>query len=212
MQEDKEKFLDRYPKLKDIFPSIDETVNLLTKLFISGGTLYLAGNGGSAADCEHICGEFLKGFLQKRPMNNEDAAKFSPFNEDGKLLSQNLQYGVRAISLLSHPSLLSAFANDVNPNMGFAQQIWALGKKDDVFLGISTGGNAINIRYALQTAKAKGLKTILLTGNKHGECEKYADISICAPESETYKIQELHLPIYHYICMTVEKNIFNKKD
>ena len=212
MQEDKQNFLGQYPNLKDIFPSIDETVKILTKLFLSGGTLYLAGNGGSAADCEHICGEFLKGFLLKRHMNKDDAAKFSQFGKDGELLANNLQYGARAISLLSHPALLSAFSNDVDPNMGFAQQLFALGKKDDVFLGISTGGNAINIRYALQTAKAKGLKTILLTGNKHGECEKYADLSICVPESETYKIQELHLPIYHYICMSVEKNIFNKED
>lgn len=212
MQEDKQNFLGQYPNLKDIFPSIDETVKILTKLFLSGGTLYLAGNGGSAADCEHICGEFLKGFLLKRHMKKEDAAKFSQFGKDGELLANNLQYGARAISLLSHPALLSAFSNDVDPNMGFAQQLFALGRKDDVFLGISTGGNAINIRYALQTAKAKGLKTILLTGNKHGECEKYADLSICAPESETYKIQELHLPIYHYICMSVEKNIFNKED
>jgi D-sedoheptulose 7-phosphate isomerase len=209
MQEDKEKFLGQYPKLKDIFNSIDETVNILTKLFISEGTLYLAGNGGSAADCEHICGEFLKGFLQKRPMNNEDATNFSQFGNDGQLLQNSLQYGVRAISLLSHPGLLSAFANDVNPNMGFAQQIWALGKKGDVFLGISTGGNALNIRYALQTAKAKGLKTILLTGNKHGECEKYSDVNICVPESETYKIQELHLPVYHALCAMLEEEFFD---
>ena len=119
--------------------------------------------------------------------------------------------GLPAVSLLSHPGFISAFGNDVDGSLAFAQQLLALGKKGDIFLGISTGGGAENIKYAFMAAKTAGIFTILLTGNKHGICEKYADLVIDVPESETFKIQELHLPVYHAFCLEVEDAIFGNR-
>lgn len=204
-----ENLFNRYPTLHSCAAVIEKTVEELTTLFRSNGTLFTCGNGGSAADCDHICGELLKGFVLKRelPKLEKDNLK-ECFGEEGVLLGERLQRGARAISLLSHPALVSAFCNDVDPNLTFAQQLYVLGRPGDILLGISTGGNALNVRYAMMTAKLKKIKTILLTGSKHGECERYADIVIPVPEKETYKIQELHLPVYHAICLAVEENLF----
>jgi len=209
MNDQFQQFLLRYPQLGGCSQSILAAEALITEVFRHDGSFFCCGNGGSAADCEHICGEFLKGFLLKREIPQSDADIFdSCFGEEGNALAKKLQGGLKAVSLLSHPALNSAFANDVDPNLNYAQQLYALGRKGDVLFAISTGGNALNVKYALMAAQVKGLKTVLLTGNKHGICEKYADISICVPESETYKIQELHLPVYHYLCMAVEDHFF----
>lgn len=207
------KYLDeltaRYPVLVETAPAIGKLIEMMIALYRAGGTFFVAGNGGSGADAEHICGELLKGFCRKRPLDKADLEKLKALGDEEDFGSQ-LQNGLRAISLLSHPALTTAFGNDVDADLAFAQQVWALGKSGDVMLGISTGGNASNIRKAFITARAKGIKTVLLTGNRHGICENYADLVIAVPEKETFKIQELHLPIYHTVCLAVEAAFFNE--
>ena len=209
MQKYFDSLIARYPVLAETRPAVERTAAELVALFRRGGTFFVAGNGGSAADAEHVCSELLKGFKSKRELSAEDKAKLAAADaETGPVLGEALQYGLPTVSLLSHPALASAFGNDVDPGLAFPQQLWALGRKGDVFLGISTGGNAANIYKTFAVARAKGITTVLLTGNRHGCCEKLADIVIAAPERETYKIQELHLPIYHTICLAVESQFF----
>ena len=204
-----ERLFSRYPALSGIAKEIEDFTDELILLYSREGTLFLAGTGGSAAACDHICGELLKGFKSKRPLDEKNISRFEEyFGEAGKISAQKLQNGFRAISLLSHGALLSAFGNDVDPDLAFAQQLWALGREGDVFLGISTGGNAKNIVNAMMAAKVKGITTVLLTGNRHGVAEKYADIVIAVPESETFIIQEYHLPIYHAVALAVEDFFF----
>ena len=199
----------RYPALAAVRPAAERAAAELVALFRRNGTLFVAGNGGSGADAEHICGELLKGFKSKRELSPADKAKLTAADaEAGPALGAALQYGLPAVSLLSHPALTSAFGNDVDPELAFAQQLWALGRPGDIVLGISTGGNASNIYKTFAVARAKGIGTMLLTGNRHGKCEKLADLVIAVPESETYKIQELHLPVYHTLCLAVESRFF----
>ena len=199
---------ERYPALVPVAPAINDLIDAAIELYRHDGTLFIAGNGGSAADADHICGELLKGFCSKRKMSAEDFAKLSAAGAQKEDQLELLQYGLPALSLLSHPALNSAFGNDVDPDLAFAQQLWAQGKAGDTFRAISTGGNASNLRKALITARAMKIKTALLTGNRHGVCEKYADIVIAVPEKETFKIQELHLPVYHTLCLAVEAKFF----
>ncbi len=204
-----EELFQRIPELSCLRETLYQVLEELLALYERDGILYLAGNGGSAADCDHICGELMKGFKSKRPL--PDCAKenfVSLFGEAGQDTADKLQSGLRAISLLSHPGLLSAFCNDVDPELIFAQQLWALARPGDLFLGISTGGGSKNVLRALMAARVKGVKSILLTGNRNGICAKFADIVVAVPESETYKIQEYHLPIYHALCLAVEETIF----
>ena len=204
-----EKLVGRRPELACAAPALRRLVEETTACLKGGGTFFVAGNGGSAADSDHICGELLKGFLSKRPLPQADKARFSElFGADGADMAAKLQGGLRAVSLLSHPGYSSAFANDVDADLVYAQQLWALAKEGDVFLGISTGGGSKNVRAALMAAKVIGVKSFLLTGNRHGVCEKYADVVIAVDESETYLIQELHLPLYHAFCAEVEARIF----
>ena len=204
-----EKLVADHPKLSGAAAALRVLIDETVKTLSSGGCFFVAGNGGSAADSDHICGELLKGFLSKRPLPEEQKAKFSAlFGDDGAEMAKKLQGGLRAVSLLSHPGFSSAFANDVDADLIYAQQLWALAKPGDVFLGISTGGGSKNVRAALMAAKVIGSKSFLFTGNRHGVCEKYADVVIAADESETYLIQELHLPLYHAFCAEVEARIF----
>lgn len=204
-----EKLVGRRPELACAAPALRRLVEETTACLKAGGTFFVAGNGGSAADSDHICGELLKGFLSKRPLPQADKARFSElFGADGADMAAKLQGGLRAVSLLSHPGYSSAFANDVDADLVYAQQLWALAKKGDVFLGISTGGGSKNVKAALMAAEVIGVKSFLLTGNRHGVCEKYADVVIAVDESETYLIQELHLPLYHAFCAEVEARIF----
>lgn len=204
--------LRRYPALEVVRPKFEEMVCRTVELYRNGGTFFVAGNGGSAADADHICGELLKGFKSLRPLPAEELDKWQQlFGEEAREKAAKLQMGLPAVSLLSHPGFISAFGNDVDGSLAFAQQLLALGKKGDIFLGISTGGGAENIKYAFMAAKTAGIFTILLTGNKHGICEKYADLVIDVPESETFKIQELHLPVYHAFCLEVEDAIFGNR-
>lgn len=199
----------RYPLLEACIPAIEELITAVTASYGQGGTFFVAGNGGSGADADHICGELLKGFRSRRELTADEKAAFSAlFGTEGEKIANELQGGLPAVSLLSHPGLNTAWINDAEPLDHFAQQLWAQGRKGDVFLAISTGGGSENLRRALMTAKVKGIKSFLLTGNRHGICEKYADVSICVPEKETYKIQELHLPVYHAFCAAVESNFW----
>lgn len=207
-----EKLVIRRPELASAEPSLRLLIKETVAAFRRGGSFFVAGNGGSGADSDHICGELLKGFMQKRPLSKKDKDRFSElFGAEGAEISGKLQGGLRSISLLSHPGFSSAFANDVDAELVYAQQLWALARPGDVFLGISTGGGSKNVRAALMAAKVLGVKSFLLTGNKHGVCEKYADHVIAVDESETYLIQELHLPLYHAFCTAVEAEMFPRE-
>ncbi len=201
--------LQRHPELSGCAADLEAFSKEVISLFRQNGTLFCCGNGGSAADCDHICGEFLKGFCQLRPLSESERNRFVEVaGEEGRGLAGKLQHGLRAISLLSHPGYTSAFANDVDPTLVFAQQLFALARPGDILLGISTGGGAANVKAAFQTARAIGVRTVLLTGNRHGVCEEYADRVIAVPESETFRVQELHLPVYHALCLEVEAAMF----
>ena len=199
----------RYPALEVCRADISAALELIVKGYENGGKLLLCGNGGSAADCEHISGELLKGFMSKRPLNAEEKAKMSekcPELEHRVL--DMLQHGLSAIPLPSLSALGSAFANDVDASLVYAQGVLSLGKENDVLLAISTSGNAENVLNAARVARALGMKVIGLSGMSGGKLRSVCDVCICVPEAETYKVQELHLPVYHYICEGIEKHFF----
>jgi len=196
-----EDLYDRYPVLKVCRKDIDAALAALITCYDGGGKLLCCGNGGSAADCEHITGELMKGFLLPRPVNDERIP--------GEL-RKNLQGALPAIALTAHTALSSAFANDIEPTMIYAQQVYGYGCPGDIVLGISTSGNSENIVNALAVAKAIGATAIALTGQSGGTLKEIADISICVPECQTYRVQELHLPVYHALCAAVEAHCFAK--
>lgn len=201
--------IERYPTLASCREDIEAAKNAIIDCYEKGGKLLLAGNGGSAADSEHIVGELMKGFLLKRPIpdsKREDMKARCP--ELTSSVLDKLQMGLPAISLTSINALNSAFANDVDPELMFAQSVFALGKAEDVLIAISTSGNAKNVAEAARVARAIGMKVIALTGRDGGALKSLSDVCVIAPECETFKIQELHLPIYHYICATVEQHFF----
>ena len=186
-----------------------EAYEILKECFETGHKLLLAGNGGSAADSEHIVGELMKGFVKRRQVPEDMAGKMERIDEKaGKELALKLQGGLPAIALSGHPALSTAFLNDVEGEMIYAQQVYGYGQEGDVLLGISTSGNAANIHYAAVTAKAKGMKVIGLTGRDGGKMAGYSDAAVIVPEQETFKIQELHLPIYHALCLMLEEHFF----
>lgn len=199
----------RYPSLDTVSTEIAEAYLILEEAYRNGGTLLVAGNGGSAADAEHIVGELMKGFKLPRKSNSEFAKKLIEENEElGTVLAENLQGALPAIALDGHPALSTAYMNDCEPLLCFAQQVNGYGKNGDVFLGISTSGNSKNILYAATTAHAKGMKVIGLTGAKESKIEKMSDICIKVPQTETYMIQELHLPVYHCLCLMLEDKFY----
>lgn len=205
----------RYPCLEICKQDIITTYNILEEAYASGRKLLVAGNGGSASDSEHIVGELMKEFKLKRKIYAAQAERLKNIDEEmGAVLATHLQGSLPAISLVGEPSLTTAFMNDAVPVLIFAQQVNGLGTSGDVFLGISTSGNSKNVLYAAVTAKSKGLKVIGLTGEKENQLMKFSDVCIRVPETETYKIQELHLPVYHCLCLMLEERFFgkNKKD
>ncbi len=204
-----EELLKRYPNLISCKNEIEDATNKIINSYKNGGKLLLCGNGGSCADCEHIVGELMKGFLSKRMLSvgkKHEMIKNNP-NLSEDILSK-LQLAVPAISLPGFLGLNSAFCNDVDPELIYAQSLMGLGKIGDVVLCISTSGNSKNCVAAANIAKGLGLTVVALTGKTGGRLKDIADVTICAPETETYKVQELHLPIYHYVCMAVEKEMF----
>lgn len=199
----------RYPELDVCTKDIIKAYEILEESFSNSGKLLVAGNGGSAADSEHIVGELMKGFKNPRKLSDDDREKLIVVNEElGTVLADNLQGALPAIALDGHVALTTAYMNDCEPLLCFAQQVNGYGTRSDVFLGISTSGNSKNILYAATVAKSKGLKVIGLTGEKDSKLQDLADVTIKAPSVETYMIQELHLPVYHCLCLMLEEHFF----
>ena len=181
----------------------------LRDCFAAGGKLLVGGNGGSAADAEHIVSELMKGFVKARALNEEACCALVAADADlGFRLASTLQGALPAIALGAHTALSTAFANDRDPVAAFAQQVWGYGREGDVLLAISTSGNAENLCLAAVAAKAKGMRVIALTGSSGGKLRGLADIAICVPEHSTHRVQELHLPLYHALCMMLESDFF----
>lgn len=206
-----DELIERYPVLAPIEGDIRDAADAIIESYENGGKLLLCGNGGSYADCEHLAGELMKGFVKKRPLPEEVQEMLK--NADGKRgaeLAEKLECGLPAIVLADHQGLGTAFANDVDAVYSYAQQVLCYAQDNDVFLAISTSGNSRNVMYAAVAARAAGLIVIGLTGKDGGELAKYADFSIIVPETETFKIQELHLPIYHAVCLMIEDIFFEE--
>lgn len=200
--------IERYPVLTGIKDELEKASELMYKTVKDGGKILLCGNGGSCADCDHIAGELMKGFLLKREIDNDFKEVLEKeYPDEAKYFSENLQGGIPAISLVSHGAVLSAFANDVSADMVYAQLVHTCGKKGDLLIGLSTSGNSKNVVNAIKIAKAKGLYTLGLTGERKCALDM-CDVTLKAPETETFKVQELHLPIYHYLCAKLEADMF----
>ncbi len=201
--------LNRYPDLKETMPEIKKAIATIIETYKNGGKVLLAGNGGSAADSEHMASELLKSFVKKRPLDENIKNKLiEADSENGEYIANNLETPLQAIALTSHFALATAYLNDRDPYLVFAQQLLAFGKKGDVFIAFSTSGNSKNVFYTSVLAKALGITVISFTGADGGKLAKNADIKIKSPANETYRVQEYHLPIYHAICIEVEKYFF----
>ena len=191
--------LKRYPCLEECKDSINNALELMIDTYRSGGKVLVCGNGGSAADCEHIVGELMKGFMKKREITD---------NRIPEEMRKNLQGSLPAISLPSQCAVLSAFINDVEPMMMYAQLVYGYAKQNDLVIGISTSGNSKNVVNAVEVARCLGVKTLSLTGKNESKLSEISDVAIKVPETETFKVQELHLPVYHYLCAETEKAMF----
>lgn len=203
------RLLEHYPVLRGCEEALDAAADLLIRTYSGGGKVLICGNGGSCADAEHIVGELMKGFIRKRPLNDDWKARFCQADPKlGTELASKIQMPLKAISLQGHPALSSAFANDVDPVCMYAQQAFALAEPGDLFIGISTSGNAANVHAAAIAAKVKGARLLGLTGADGGRMNGVYDCLIKVPKKETYQIQELHLPVYHALCMAVETHFF----
>lgn len=209
MNKQMEILLTRYPQLQSVSSDMMAAFELMKNSFLNGGKLLIAGNGGSAADAEHIVGELMKAFTLPRKLDQQcQKALIDVDGFMGKILAENLQGALPAIALDGHMSLTTAYMNDVEPLLCFAQQVNGYGRAEDVLLAISTSGNSQNVLYAAVAAKAKGMKVVGLTGEKDSKLSQLADVCIRAPQTETYMVQELHLPIYHCLCLMLEEEFF----
>lgn len=204
-----EELVERYPALDAVKDDVRKAYELLEACYEQGGKLLIAGNGGICADAEHIVGELMKGFVKRREVSDSFAECLRSADEvRGAELAKKLQGGLPAIALTGHAGLSTAYLNDVDGDLIFAQQTYGYGRPGDVLIGISTSGNAKNVMYAMTVAKALGMKTIGLTGKDGGALKREADVSVVVPETETFKIQELHLPVYHALCLMLEERFF----
>ena len=190
---------ERYPGLEVCKDEIKKALDLLVATYENGGKVLVCGNGGSASDCEHIVGELMKGFMSHRPVMDERLPEE---------LRKGLQGSLPAISLPSQCGILSAFINDVDPEMMYAQLVYGYAKKEDLLIGLSTSGNAGNVVRAMEVAKCLGIKTLALTGERESKLSALADVTIRVPATETYQVQEYHLPVYHHLCAEVERKFF----
>lgn len=195
-----EELLQRYPELSKCREDIERARELIIDTYKNGGKVLVCGNGGSAADSEHIVGELMKGFLKKRTVHDPRLPQE---------LSQKLQGALPAISLPSQCAILSAFINDVAPEMMYAQLVYGYAKKEDLLIGLSTSGNSENVVNAVTVAKCVGARTLSMTGEAKSRLSEISDVTVRVPEHETYKVQELHLPVYHYLCAEAEKRLFD---
>lgn len=202
----------RYPQLEACREQILAAYALLEECYLHDGKLLLAGNGGSASDSEHIAGELMKRFRTPRPVPAELAEKLKGVDPvRGALLAQKLERGLMAVPLVTHEALTTAYSNDVDASCVYAQQLYGFGRPGDVFWGITTSGNSENVIKAAVLAKALGLRTIGLTGANGGQLAQIADVTITVPETETYMVQELHLPVYHCLCLMLEERFFGSE-
>ena len=209
LQKHIELLVERYPSLAPIKDDIVAAYLLLAESYQNGGKLLIAGNGGSAADAEHMVGELMKSFKLRRKVENDFAQKLIAEDQElGKVLAENLQGALPAIALDGHLSLSTAYMNDCEPLLCFAQQVNGFGRPGDVFVGISTSGNSKNVLYAAVAARAKGMKVLGLTGPNDSKLKELSDVCIQVPQTETYMVQELHLPIYHCLCLMLEDKFF----
>ena len=200
--------LERYPALLPVRGDIEKALELLTETYRKGGKLLCCGNGGSASDCEHIVGELMKSFKLRRPLNPGFKEKLSQYGDEGAALARTLEGALPAVSLCGHSALSTAYANDRDPYMVFAQQVNGYGNKGDTLLILTTSGNSRNCLYAAYTAKAKDMQIFSVTGEGGGRIAGLSDVCIALPERETYLVQELTLPVYHYICAKLEEAFF----
>lgn len=203
---------ERYPTLISCRNEIERLIAAVLACVRSGGKLLLCGNGGSEADCDHIAGELLKGFLSLRPLPQEDCEKLmQAYGADGASYARHLQCGIPAIPLPSLRAAATAYENDCEPSLVYAQLTYAIGRQGDMLWGISTSGNSANVAAALRVAHAMGLFTVALTGQHDSICAQVADITVQVPAADTYAVQELHLPVYHYVCACVERELYREK-
>lgn len=202
------KLFERYPELKYCENELLQSLEALIDSYKNSGKLLVMGNGGSSADAEHFCGELVKGFILKRELLDTDRATYDHIDPS---IAGNLQYGLPAISLGVSHSLISAFSNDLSWDYAFAQQVHVMANKTDVVFGITTSGNSKNVVLGLKVAKAKGIKSIALTGQNESKCSEISDITIRVPRLHTHEIQELHLPVYHALAMELENYFYAKK-
>ncbi len=205
-----DELIERYPQLESCTDDILKAQRIILDTYYAEGKILVCGNGGSCADSDHIVGELMKGFLLKRKMDGTNAEKFkNALGDDADRFAENLQCGIPAISLPAQSAVLSAYINDVDPELMYAQLVFGYGKGDDCLISLSTSGNSKNVVAAAKAAKALGLSSIALTGKNDSILSDICDCTIKVPEKETFKVQELHLPVYHYLCASVEKMIFN---
>lgn len=204
--------IDRYPKMQSCYRGIEQSAEAMAHCYRNGGKILVCGNGGSAADALHIVGELMKAFILPRKIAEADQKKICEYSKHADYINANLQGALPAISLVNEMSLLTAYANDVAPDLDFAQQVYGYGNKGDILIGISTSGNSNNVIYACEVAKAKEMVTVGLTGENGGKIREIADFLINVPQEETYKIQELHLPVYHAICLALENEFFGAEE
>ncbi len=197
----------RIPDLAGCADAMEEAGKRIVETYHRGGTVFTCGNGGSAADSDHIVGELMKGFLKRRPIPAEDRAKLTARYPDGDTLADNLQVGLPAISLHSQSALLTAFANDVDASMMYAQTLYAMGKPGDLLIAISTSGNSANVVNAARIAAVMGVEVVALVGEKACKLDDVANTVVHVPQTETYRVQELHLPVYHWLCAYVEQEL-----
>jgi D-sedoheptulose 7-phosphate isomerase len=203
---------ERYPSLTDVKPAIEEACNQLIACYEKGGKILVCGNGGSCSDSDHIVGELMKSFELKRPVRSEMQEKLAVLDpERGSYLASHLQQGLPAISLTAHTALITAVANDIHADIIFAQQVIGYGKEGDVLIAISSSGNSQNVVDACLVAKAMNLKVVGLTGETGGKMKWLCDVLINVPGRRTSFVQELHLPVYHLLCLVIEHHFFGKK-
>ncbi|MFA5468031.1 MAG: SIS domain-containing protein [Sphaerochaetaceae bacterium] len=198
----------RNPQLEGQEKNINEALELLISAAQKKKIILVAGNGGSSADADHIVGELMKSFLLKRTLDSSTKTKLKAISPMGEEIAAGLQGAIAAINLSAHTSLTSAFSNDVNYDLVFAQQTLGYGKEDGVFWGFSTSGNSLNVVNGALVAKAMGMKVLGMTGLHGGQLKTFCDVCIQVPETETFRIQELQQPIYHFLCLEVEKALF----
>lgn len=200
---------ERFSLLENAEKDIEKAVSMMLETYTSGGKILLCGNGGSCADCDHIVGELMKSFMYERTPNDEFVSKLEGvFGNEAERVKDCLQTGIPAISLPSQTAILTAYLNDVSPEYVYAQLVYGYAKENDMLLCLSTSGNSKNVVNAAKVAKVLGIKTAAITGQDESELLRLCDVCIRVPESETYKVQELTLPVYHHLCASLEKKLF----